>query len=271
MVLLHDGQTIDTTIAIDATGGSGTFVDPHGRVPAWQIAYGVVGRLSAPPSDRGCVLMDASGGQVAHPPSFLYAQQLDGDRWLVEETVLATRRLLAPAALRPRLFERLSNAGITVSDIESTEFVRIPMGIDPPHTQGIVAVGSAAGMIHPATGYSLANSLQGAVDIGHAIATCLDRGGIAAAAAGAAWSAIWPDDRRRARRLERFGLDVITRLDQPGLQHLTDAFYAHQDWSSYLSGRSSRRDTARFMRSVFATTPALRRDLLRGNPLLLLR
>ena len=76
------------------------------------------------------------------------------------------------------------------------------MGMPLP-TGSVAAFGSAAGFIHPATGYSLATSLRLADPAARAIAGALDG---AMDPAAALHAARWPEDRARAWALHRFGM-----------------------------------------------------------------
>lgn len=136
--------------------------------PLWQLAQGVV--LPTAPPGGDAILMDWTAPPVtaydravsdaAAPPSFLYVQKVP-EGWLYEETILATTTPFPPRVarlLRHRLRARLArDYGIPRLDEAKTwEAVIIPMGSRRrPHPPATHVFGSAAGFIHPATGFSV--------------------------------------------------------------------------------------------------------------------
>lgn len=112
----------------------------------------------APPD---ALLMDWRGPAppAGEPPSFLYALPLPDGRWFADETVLVSRPEIPIGALRARLHRRLDRMQIRMRARHEVERCGIPMGMPLP-TGSMAAFGSAAGFIHPATGYSLAMSLR---------------------------------------------------------------------------------------------------------------
>jgi lycopene cyclase-like protein len=59
-----------------------------------------------------------------------------------------------------RAYQRLAYHGIKIESIEGIEYCSISMGGElPSSNQSILAMGSAAGLVHPATGYSFARSM----------------------------------------------------------------------------------------------------------------
>jgi lycopene cyclase-like protein len=158
-LLLASGQVINAAVVIDATGAGGSLVHSRGAAVAWQTAYGIIATPSTPLNNTGCVLMDfATGAPHDRPPTFLYAQELGGGRWFMEETVLASREATPPEHLRVILHNRLRERGIVLTDVVEVETVAIPMGLRVPLPQRVIAVGASGGAIHPATGYSLTTS-----------------------------------------------------------------------------------------------------------------
>ena len=188
--------------------------------------------------------MDFTGPD--EPPSFLYAQPLSRDRVFVEETVLIGRPEVPVARLQDRLYRRLSRLGVSIENIEHTEQCRIQMiGPQPVFGQRTVGFGAAAGMIHPATGYHLAR--------------------LPATAARAAWSALWPAERRQQWALYRFGAKVLCELDGDDTRRFFSAFFAIEPalWSGFLSATLSPLSLARAMATVFsAASLSTRRQLL---------
>jgi lycopene beta-cyclase len=274
-LLLGDGRSIDAVVVIDATGAAGSLVHGRGPAPAWQTAYGIVATPSVPLNDTGCVLMDFATGMPAdRPPTFLYAQHLGDGRWFMEETVLASRQATDPERLKSILQQRLQDRGIALSDIEEVETVAIPMGLRVPLPQRVVAVGASGGAIHPATGYSLTTSLHAAPLLAQGIVDALQRRATPTAVSEAAWAAMWPDSRRRARALQEYGLNVMLGMDRGGLQRFFDQFFTlPQDAQrNYLGPAAGGAEIARLMSRLWLGSPnALRLALAKGDPRQLLR
>jgi lycopene beta-cyclase len=274
-LLLGDGRSLDAVVVIDATGAIGSLVHGRGPAPAWQTAYGIVATPSVPLNDTGCVLMDfATGLPADRPPTFLYAQHLGEGRWFMEETVLASRQAVPSERLKAVLEQRLRDREIVLSDIEEVEMVAIPMGLRVPLPQRVVAVGASGGAIHPATGYSLTTSLHGAPLLAQGIVDALQRRATPNAVCEAAWAAMWPDSRRRARALQEYGLDVMLGMDRGGLQRFFDQFFTlPQDAQrAYLGPAAGGAEIARIMSRLWFGSPnELRLALAKGNPRRLLR
>ena len=147
------------------------------------------------------------------------------------------------------------------------EQVRIPLGGPLPSVQAVAATGAAAGLVHPATGYSVAAGLQVAPRLAEAVRRSLDAGHEADRLAAAAWSAVWPPSRRRARRLEQVGLSRLLAMGPDEVRAFFDAFFALpvERWAPYLSGSGSTVELARAMTAVFSASPGdVRRRLARG-------
>lgn len=274
-LLLADGRSISAVVVIDATGAAGSLVHGRGPAPAWQTAYGIIATTSVPLNDTGCVLMDfATGLSADRPPTFLYAQHLGRGRWFMEETVLASRQATTPERLKSVLQQRLKERDIGWSDVEEVETVAIPMGLRVPPPQRVVAVGASGGGIHPATGYSLTTSLHVAPLLAQGIVDALQRRATPTAVSEAAWAAMWPDSRRRARALQEYGLDVMLGMDRGGLQRFFDQFFtlSQDDQRSYLGPATGGAEIARLMSRLWLGSPnALRLALAKGDPRRLLR
>lgn len=274
-LLLADGRSVDAVVVIDATGAAGSLVHARGSAPAWQTAYGIVATPSVPLNDTGCVLMDfATGVPADRPPTFLYAQHLGEDRWFMEETVLASRQAVAPERLKTVLQQRLKDRNIALSEVEEVETVAIPMGLRVPAPQRVVAVGASGGAIHPATGYSLTTSLHGAPLLAQGIVDALQRRATPRAVSEAAWAAMWPDSRRRARAMQEYGLDVMLGMDRGGLQRFFDEFFtlAQDAQRAYLGPAAGGAEIARLMSRLWLGSPnGLRLALAKGDPRQLLR
>jgi lycopene beta-cyclase len=269
---LDDGSALDARVLIDATGAASRLVKGGGPPAAFQSAYGLVASFDEPPIPPGtCMLMDwapSPAADEAIDPTFLYAMDLGGDLFLVEETSLARWRPLDTTQLSSRLLARLAAAGASPVEVLSEEVVRIPMGGRVPPPQAVVATGAAGGLIHPATGYSVVAGLRAAPVLARALRDAVDGDLDPDGLSRAGWAALWPPDRRRARRLERYGLDRVMALSGDGVRAFFDAFFSQpaDRWASYLSGTASAAQVARTMAGVFRSSPwPVRRGLAGGR------
>jgi lycopene cyclase-like protein len=263
-VLLADGGEVAAGVVVDATGHRPVLARPGvDREPAWQVAYGIVGRIAGSPvPEGGMAFMDWRTDGLeprSATPSFLYAMDLGGGRTFLEETSLAARPAVGVEELRGRLDRRLAAVGARVAHVESVERVAFPMGVAlPPHPQRVLAWGAAAGMVHPATGYSVAGAISRAPDVAAALAGALaGPGPDPDEVAAAAWSAVWPADRVRQRQLHAYGLEVLLALDATDVQRFFRAFFAlpAARWQGYLSGAGSSRELATTMLAVARRLP----------------
>ena len=225
-------------VVVDTTGAESPRVPRRGRAdPGWQLAWGEVLEVEGAPPEA--LLMDwrGPGPPPGEPPSFLYALPLPDGRWFAEETVLVSRPEVPPELLRARLGHRLDRMQVRVRARHDVERCRIPMGMPLP-TGSVAAFGSAAGFIHPATGYSLATSLRLADPAAHAIAGALDGSARAIDPTAALHAACWPEDRVRAWALHRFGMEALVRMDLSSVRAFFDAFFHHPPavWSGWLAG-----------------------------------
>lgn len=283
---------IDARVVVDATGwpsrlGHPGRNDDHEHHVAWQTAYGVV--LPEPPSGRlgSPMLMDYSDpgvdGDTLDVPSFAYALPVV-DGWLVEETVLAA----SPAVEPQRLVERLaSRLGSTADDLTAAavriEGVHIPMGAriptDDELPDRVVRYGAAAGMIHPATGYSISSSLSHAGSVANAVRRTLDRvDGAPAmervldddALVTEARHAVWPVAARRTRLLHEYGSNVLIGSDRAQVCSFFDTFFDLPDesWPAYLRIDTQPSELAAVMTAMFRRADwRLRALLVSSNPL----
>ncbi len=273
VVSLAGGEEVGAGVVVDATGHRPTLVRPGvGRAPAWQVAYGVVATFARPPIPEGSMsLMDwrtpLTDLDVQRVPSFLYAMDLGEGRVFVEETSLAARPGVSVDVLRARLAERLELAGTPPVQVLSEERVRIAMGGPlPPRDQPVVAFGAAAGMVHPATGYSVGAALRRAPAVAAALASALGEvGATPVSVARAGWRAVWSDDLVRQRGLHAYGLETLLRMDRTQTQAFFSAFFSlpRDRWIGYLSGAPSAGALAGTMLAVFRRADGpLRRRLV---------
>lgn len=240
-VRLTDGSVLTADLVFDATGVLGA----AGRVE--QTAYGV-----AVPARHESVFMDwRQPPGFGEPATFLYAVPLPDGRTLLEETCLARRPGLGFGELRDRLHARLGPLEGPV------ERVRFAVDIPPParSARGPVPFGAAAGLIHPATGFSVAETFRLAPLVAHTIG----RG------ARAVRRVLWPEGARLVYRLRRRGLATLLSLTAAEHEEFFDLFFAlpehHQ--RAYLSGRTDVAGTAAAMAALFRAAPAhLRRKMV---------
>ncbi len=196
-VTLTSGRVLATALVIDATGPR-----PPRTPRTEQTAFGVIlpSEVAEPLVAPGeAVFMDWCGSDGT---TFLYAVPLPGDRTLVEETSLARRPGMSLAELRTRLLDRLAAHRIQPAVSGATEFVRIPLDLPvPARRPGVIPFGAAAALVHPATGYSVAESFRLAPRVAEAIA-----GG------RPAWEVVWSPRARVVHTLRRRGLAVLLGL-----------------------------------------------------------
>ena len=227
-----DGATVEddagafrARVVIDATGHAPRFVARPGPEPQhFQTAYGIRVEGDAP---AGFVFMDFSTEHLDDddeaPATFLYAQPLPNGQAFWEETSLAARPAVSFDVLRARLLRRLEHRGVRIGRVISEERCLLPMDAPlPALDQRTVGYGAAAAFLHPASGYALVRILSSAAPLASALVNALNGPDGARAASRAAWSALWPANRIRSRRLHQFGLYSLTRMSP----ERTRAFFA---------------------------------------------
>ncbi len=190
------------------------------------------------------VLMDyrtehLSPQEQTAPPTFLYAMDLGGGRYFVEETSLAHAPALSFELLEQRLHQRLAWLGVQVGAVEHIERCLFPMNLPLPDlTQPVLGYGGAASMVHPASGYQVGAALRRAKPVAQAIAAALrSLDASPAQVAQAGWQALWPAAEVRKRALYLFGLQSLLRFDSQGLSEFFAAFFQLPAplWHGYLS------------------------------------
>lgn len=264
-----DGIDLTARVVIDATGRGQLTPRPLRPRPAAQVAWGVTGTASAPLGTPGAmVLMDwRAAADDADPatPSFLYAMDLGDGRWFAEETSLAARPGVSVAVLRDRLERRLQGQGVTLTDRDEPEVVAIPMGGALPRVGDVAAWGAAAGMVHPATGYSLGAALRRAPEVAAAITAALAAPDTTPrSVAQAAATAVWPPSRRRERALHAYGLEAVLGMHQAALSAFFATFFDQPEawWRGYLAADLGPLATARGMTHLLAGAHASVRPAL---------
>tara|TARA_B100000029_G_scaffold478577_1_gene524816 strand:- start:1500 stop:2705 length:1206 start_codon:yes stop_codon:yes gene_type:complete len=246
-VVCTSGSIYRARVVIDAIGHKSPFIrrPDHGPV-AQQAAYGVVGRFSAPPVERGqFVLMDfrpdhLTAKELEEPPSFLYAMDFGDGVFFVEETSLACAPPLSWANLKERLYARLGNRGIEIQEVIHEEHCLFPMNLPlPDRNQSLLAFGGSASMVHPASGYMVGALLRRAPTLAQqlaaviAIEPALDSESIAKKG----WEVLWTPELVQRHRLYQFGLGRLMSFDEARLRSFFATFFRlpREDWSGFLA------------------------------------
>ncbi|WP_280234111.1 lycopene cyclase family protein [Nocardia cyriacigeorgica] len=161
VVELADGSLIAAEVVVDTRGlpslGTRRAASAHGIFVDADTAAPMV-------SDGEGLLLDwrpDNGASNEEPPSFLYSVPLGDGTVIFEETSLGLRGGMPQHELRKRTLNRLAAHGIRLTGGEPTEAAHYPLD-QPPPKKGIgrvVPFGSRGGMMHPCTGYSVADSL----------------------------------------------------------------------------------------------------------------
>ncbi|MEV0679430.1 lycopene cyclase family protein [Actinosynnema sp. NPDC050436] len=231
-VVLRDGQVLRAGVVVDASGASG-------RVAQHAVGVVVPAEQAAPfvGADEALVMDWRKPPAAGSPdPTFLYGIPVPGGGVLLEETSLARRPGLPVAELRLRLHARLAAHGIPLPRAE--ERVRVPLAARPRPG----AFGAAAGMVHPATGYSVADALRLAPEVARAIAdgVPVDR-------------VVWPAGARAVHALRRFGLAAVLAMRPEEVPEFFDLFFhlPRNRQRDYLGNRSDLRGTAGAMSALF--------------------
>lgn len=284
-VLLDDGTAATGRVVVDATGAHQVLGRrgpirgaEGGRTRAEQTAFGVVvpRAVAARVTGDRLLFMD---WRPAHGrpgwPTFLYAVPLDDERVLLEETSLARRPGLPMPELRTRLRARLRAAGLTDAEIPDgppdVEKVRFPVD-SPRHRSpaGVVAIGAADPLVHPASGFSLATSLRLAPRLATALAEALRSGADPAGVARAARRVVRSPGALTVHALRRRGLETLLAMPPGDVPAFFDRFFSlppdHR--RAYLDAREDVTASIAAMTSLFGRlTPRLRLHLIRGTVL----
>ncbi|WP_164860624.1 lycopene cyclase family protein [Rhodococcus sp. X156] len=261
---LTDGTALHARVVLDARGAPAA-----GRTQ--QTAYGVVVDAALAEAATGgldALFMDwrtDHGADLGTHPTFLYAVPVGGGRVLLEETSLAARPGLGMDELARRLRARLAARGVRLTGAEPVERVRFALDTPLPVREwagrppGVVRLGAAAPLVHPASGYSVAAALR----LGPVLAQALAAG----AEAPQLQQLVWPARARAVHALRLRGLRTLLSLAPPQVPEFFAAFLDlpphHQQ--AYLSGREDLAGTAAAMRATLAAlSPPMRKALLRG-------
>lgn len=269
-ITLADGTALRAAVVVDAGGRARPLDRPSARrASAEQTAYGLVldEHAAAPLTDSGRALfMDwrADHGEAGWP-TFLYAIPLGGGQILVEETSLARRPGLPLSVLRRRLHARLVHHGVPIPDNARSEKVSFPLDQPRHNGTGAFGFGASAPLIHPATGFSVAASLELAPKVAAAIAAHLPDGPDAALAA--ARNTVWPRSARVIHHFRLIGLEALLQMPSDDVPSFFETFFslpeAHR-WT-YLTARDDVRGTAVAMGRLFRMADGRLRRRLVGS------
>lgn len=244
---LASNETVEARLVVDATGHAPQLVAvPPEPAVAAQVAFGYEIDVTGQGLDPSrMILMDYDDEHLPAAedrtwPTFLYAMPLGRDRVFLEETSLVARPPADIAMLERRLKLRMAALGTEARLVHSVERCFIPMGAALPRMpQRVIGFGGAARMVHPATGYMMNRALLLAPAVARAAQDALDLADLERAAAHV-WTAVWPEERVKAWRLLRLGMDVLTSLDTTSTQDFFHAFFQLPmgRWIQFLSGEA---------------------------------
>ena len=265
-VIDENGNPYSARIVIDTSGHHPALVKrlPMMKPIAYQAAYGVVGKFSAPPVELDqMVLMDYRDDflplpERKLPPTFLYAMDLGDDVYFVEETSLAHVPGIPMDTLERRFHQRLAHRGVKVVEEHHVERCLFPMNMPlPDFTQAIIGFGGAASMVHPSTGYMQGALLRRGPDLARAIAQALeDRNSSPEKVAKAAWQTLWPEERLRKHYLYSFGLENLMDFKTKDLQQFFTTFFQldQPQWAGFLADTSTLPEIVQAMLVLFGRT-----------------
>ncbi|MFL0730687.1 MAG: lycopene beta cyclase [Prochlorococcus sp.] len=266
-VTTAEGLELRARLVVDATGYKPVFLRHHDQGPvAVQTCFGVVGRFNKPPLNPGqFVLMDyrcdhLTPAEQAEPPTFLYAMDLGGGRFFLEETSLGLAPPVSMEILRSRLERRLAHHGLTITELEHEELgFFLPMNLPLPDLkQPLLGFGGAAAMVHPASGYLVGNLLRRAPVVAKAVVAAMaDQEASSAVIAAAGWAALWPKELRRKQALYHFGIEKLMRFTEPQLRAFFTSFFALPtvQWYGFLTNTLSLSELVEAMWDMFVTAP----------------
>tara|TARA_B100000700_G_C15055300_1_gene862487 strand:+ start:563 stop:1768 length:1206 start_codon:yes stop_codon:yes gene_type:complete len=246
-VSCNSGNVFRARLVVDASGHRSRFIRrPFNGPVAEQAAYGIVGRFSAPPVDKGqFVLMDfrpdhLSKYELNQPPTFLYAMDLGDDVFFVEETSLACSPPVSREDLKKRLHMRLSHRGVEITEILHEEHCLFPMNLPLPELdQPLLAFGGSASMVHPASGYMVGSLLRRAPKLAEKLAEFMKSNPdlCSEELAKKGWDSLWSKELILRHRLYQFGLKRLMSFNESRLRQFFATFFKLpcQDWFGFLA------------------------------------
>ena len=144
-----DNETTNFDVVIDAA-----FEPKAAHATLWQSFAGVWVTMEQSACAPGAaILMDLDESSPEAPVSFLYILPSSERTALVEHTTFSPSPMAKEYHLE-RCFEWLEKHHPGKRQRGATEYGRIPMGLHTPTPPGRLVVGSAAGVVRPATGYA---------------------------------------------------------------------------------------------------------------------
>ncbi|KAK6163601.1 hypothetical protein DH2020_000465 [Rehmannia glutinosa] len=288
-IACDDGTELKACLIVDASGFTSSFIEyDKPRNVGYQVAHGILAEVDHHPFDLDkMVLMDWRDSHLGNEPylrannlklpTFLYVMPFDSNLVFLEETSLVSRPMFSYAELKKRMVARLRHLGIRVRTVVEDERSVIPMGGPLPRIpQSVMAIGGNSGIVHPSTGYSVAQSMTLSPFLAETIAECL---GSTRMIRGTplyhrAWNSLWPVERRRSREFYNFGMETLLKLDLNGTRRFFDAFFELNPyyWQGLLSSRLSLGELLLLGVSVFghASNPS-KLDLVRKCPVPLVK
>mmetsp|Transcript_18453 Transcript_18453/g.33059 ORF Transcript_18453/g.33059 Transcript_18453/m.33059 type:complete len:845 (+) Transcript_18453:1089-3623(+) len=263
-VRLTDGSEFTGKLVTMSTGHNRDVLSyEDGNLPMWQTAYGIEVDMPGHPWDpKKAVFMDLTqsdegltGKSITRVPSFLYVLP-DKDKVFLEETCLISEVQVPFDELKRRLYKRLQRMNISVAqeNIIEEEASWIPLGGSlPVIPQPVLGFGAAAGLVHPASGYSIVNSLSRAEEIADAIEEGLSEK--ESQRSTMAWTRLWNSENRRKMAFYQFGAGLIAKMPLATLKEFMRAFYALPGpiWKGFLSHRLSSPSLIPLALLMFAT------------------
>ncbi len=213
---LQDGSAVTAAAVFDTRG----LPSPGPRRTAGAHGIFVDAERAAPMVGEGEGLLldwrDENGAGPGEPPSFLYSVPLGDGTVIFEETSLGLRGGMPQHELRRRTLNRLAAHGIRLRGDEPSEAAHYPLDQPPPKrgAAGPIPFGSRGGMMHPCTGYSVADSLA-------LVDTAIE----ALRTGGDPVAALWPWQARLVYWMRMRGLYGLGRLTTAQSISMFDAFF----------------------------------------------
>ncbi len=262
-VTTNAGKTIQARLIIDATGYKPAFLKQNkSESIAVQTCYGVVGEFNTPPVEDGqFVLMDYRCDHLSieernEPPTFLYAMDMGGGRYFLEETSLGLSPPLTLETLQNRLKQRLEKRGLVIKRLEYEELgLFLPMNLPLPDlNQPILGFGGSAAMVHPASGYMVGSLLRRSPGLAKVLAKAMeDKNASPSLLASIGWQELWPAELRRKDALYKFGLEKLMRFTEPQLREFFQSFFGlpKEKWYGFLTNTLTLPELISAMVSMF--------------------